>query len=251
MEAKVLSMSAGCIALSAAIALSGCATVTAIPIDPKTGKARDGVQQGIPYYLPAPYLLVTEVPLDPQPTSKVGGGGGGGGGSNQQTDLGKQDAAKGNGDGTAGATTNTSFGMFTAQYGVKLIYLPDHSRPMVLTQSAGIGATQLNPTLQDGWMLTSLSSSADSKVAETLASVASLISATHGGSSSGGSGTSGNDKKGGGPGNPVVPPARALPPGLYKLVYDSTTGRLTGLCEVKNFDSTGIVDAQIAQACPP
>jgi hypothetical protein len=138
--------------------------------------------------------------------------------------------------------------MFTKQYGVKLIYLPDRSRPMVLRQHAGIGSTQMNATLQDGWMLTSLNSSADSKTAETLASLASVVSAAYGGGS-GATGTTKASKSGGGDEKDkttVNPPV--LPPGLYKIMFDRG-GVLTSVCQVVRFSTTGIESAALAQKC--
>jgi hypothetical protein len=138
--------------------------------------------------------------------------------------------------------------MFTKQYGIKLIYLPDYSRPMALQQSAGIGSTTMKPTLQNGWMLTTLDSSADSKVAETLSSVASIIGAIHGGSGGSGGSKSGGGAGGGAAGAGPVPPV--LPPGLYRLYFDPSTGVLTKFCKVARFNQNGIEDPEIAQKCP-
>jgi hypothetical protein len=137
--------------------------------------------------------------------------------------------------------------MFTKQYGVKLIYLPDYEHPMVLRQRAGFGSTTLKPTLQNGWMLTALDSSADSKTAETLASIGTILSATHGGGSGGTGGS--KDKSGGAPevkGAP--PPAKALPPGLYRLVV-TPKGLVVDVCQVARFDSTGVLAALELEAC--
>jgi len=137
--------------------------------------------------------------------------------------------------------------MFTKQYGVKLIYLPDYSHPMVLQQHAGLGSTTMKPTLQNGWMLTSLDSSADSKTAENLSSIAAIIGATHGGSGGTG-GTKSSQAGGGGPGAAPTPPV--LPPGLYRLYFDPRTGVLTKLCKVARFNDRGVEDPETAQKCP-
>jgi hypothetical protein len=239
----------GCVAVLAG-ALAGCASVTAIPVDPKTGQAVPGAVPGVRYYMPSPYLLVTEVPNDPSAGPK--GAGGAGGGPAPAAPAPATPTDKKAADDSSGAspspTTDTSFSMFTKQYGIKLIYLPDYSRPMVLQQSAGIGSTTMKPTLQNGWMLTTLDSSADSKVAETLSSVASIIGATHGGSGGSGGSKSGGAAGGGAAGEAPVPPV--LPPGLYRLYFDPSTGVLTKLCKVARFNQNGIEDPEIAQRCP-
>jgi hypothetical protein len=230
--------------------LSGCAAVTAVPVSPTTGQEIPNAVDGIPYFLPAPYLLVMEVPNEP-PAPKAGGGGAAAGGAAPPaapapTTPGDKKSTD-DGSGTAPSpTTDTSFSMFTKQYGVKLIYLPDYSHPMVLRQRAGIGSTTLKPTLQNGWMLTGLDSSADSKVAETISSVGSILGATHG---SGGSGSSTPSKAGGGSaGVPVVPPV--LPPGLYRLYFDPATHVLSKICQVARFTDQGVEDPKVAQRCP-
>ncbi|MFL9910433.1 hypothetical protein [Paraburkholderia sp. RL17-337-BIB-A] len=229
-------------------ALAGCASVTAIVIDPATGQAKTNAIDGIPYYQPAPYLLVTEVPLDEQatPNGRAGGAGAAPSGDNK-SQTGSNASQDGSGTSPSSAS-DTSFSMFTKQYGLKLIYLPDMSRPMVLQQHPGIGSTQLNASLQNGWMLTSISGSADSKTAETLASIGSLISAAKGGGGSGGTGSATTSKKGGGrEGNPVQTPV--LPPGLYRLVFDKVTGGLINVCQVVKFSTTGIENASKADTC--
>jgi hypothetical protein len=235
-------------------AVSACASVTAIPIDVGSRAAKAGAVEGIPYYLPRPYLLVTEVPVE-TPAPNAGGAAGGAaaaaagakGATPSATDDASKKATTDAGSGTSpSSTTDQSFGMFTKQYGVKLIYLPDYEHPMVLQQHAGIGSTTLKPTLQNGWMLTALDSSADSKTAETLASIGSILSATHGGGSSG---TGASSKSGGGAEEKnAPPPPKALPPGLYRLVV-TPKGVVTGVCQVARFDNTGVVNAVELQAC--
>lgn len=241
------------VVLTSVGALSGCASVTAISVDPATGRAKADAAEGIPYFLPAPYLLVTEVPIDASPESN---GKQGGAAADKAAPAAKPDPSKSgapaatqDGSGTApSSSSDTSFSMFTKQYGVKLIYLPDPSRPMVLRQHAGIGSSQMNATLQDGWMLTSLNSSADSKTAETLASLASVIGAVYGGGS-GATGTTKAVKSGGGAQDEnAAPNPPVLPPGLYKIVFDKS-GVLTNVCQVVRFATTGIESAATAQKC--
>ena len=230
-------------ALLALMLLSGCAQVRIIPLD-TDGKAKMDLQEGVRYFLPKPYLLVAEVPVDDVtqtqieemtlPSDKQGGKKTTtikkGGGKASTTGNGGADgdgaAPAGSGDSPA-SSGNTSFAMFTKQYGIKLIYLPDYSRPMAMSESTGlIGTSQMKPVLQDGWMLTSLDASADAKVAETLTALASLISSVKGV----GSAATGTSKDGGATESAKaqaenlgtkVSPNPILPPGLYEFVYEA------------------------------
>jgi hypothetical protein len=242
-----------CVILTSVGTVTGCASVTAFSVDPNTGQAKTDAAEGIPYFLPAPYLLVTEVPIDAAPESngKQGGAAADKAAPPAKPDPSKSDApapAQGGSGGAPSSASDTSFGMFTKQYGVKLIYLPDPSRPMVLRQHAGLGSAQMNVTLQDGWMLTSLNSAADSKTAETLASIASVIGAVYAGGS-GATGTTKALKSGGaGPGDNAASNPPVLPPGLYKIVFDKS-GVLSNVCQVVRFATTGIESAAMAQKC--
>ncbi|HYK02249.1 MAG TPA: hypothetical protein VE974_10865 [Thermoanaerobaculia bacterium] len=222
-----------------------CASVTVTPLAPD-GTALTGKAEGVRYYLPKPYLLVTELPSEtasstpatnapkssnqvpapqnpavPSPFTPPPGGDGG---------EKKEDAS------AAGApSTNTSFAASNSRYVLKLIYLPDLEHPMSIRIRAGLGTAQMKPTLQDGWMLTGLDASADAKTAEILTSIAGIIGAIKGGG-----GDAGGGAPGGGPGqerdcelcySPTV-----LRPGLYKFVYDDK-GMLTDLVPVRLFDS--------------
>lgn len=108
---------------------------------------------------------------------------------------------------------------------------------MTITESTGLfGTVSTQLTLQNGWMLTGVQNSADSKTAETISAVASLVSAFGGGGakSSGGSkavgGFNGTSKE-----NTSLP---SLRPGLYDFRYDGY-GRLTGLCALTLFTARG------------
>jgi hypothetical protein len=152
----------------------GCAHVVSKPLQ-MNGQYDNAQSEGVRYYPPKPYLLVTEVPVekatqpadsntdDPPSDSKS---------KKTPSQQPADDSTQGNTSkqktsGSSGAspspTTDTSFSMFTKQYGVKLIYLPDYSHPMALSVSTGlIGSAEMKPTFQDGWMLTSLDATADS-----------------------------------------------------------------------------------------
>ncbi len=57
----------------------------------------------------------------------------------------------------------------------KLMMLPDKSEEYAITMSAGMGTAEMSPTLQDGWNLTALTGKADSKTAENITAIASLV----------------------------------------------------------------------------
>jgi len=270
--------------------LSGCASISVVPLQ-SDGTPAAGKANGLRYYLPRPYLLVTDLPADTaadgsnngttgtQGTATTGGGttetpitgaheqaapgaGGQHGGAkttNAQNSTGPAlntgnaggtdagtDKAKSGGDTAAAAATDTSYQATTPHYVLKLIYLPDLEHPMAIRQSSGLfGTSSLKPTLQDGWMLTALDATADTKAAEVLASVASVIGAVKGG---GGGSDSGGSKGGGktaqapsgGP-STTTRTASILRPGLYSFDYDKD-GKLAALTAITYFGCTGKVD---------
>jgi hypothetical protein len=242
---------------------TSCASVRIYPLD-VNGRLRTGEQEGARYYLPKPYLIVAEVPVDPHVSTSDEGGGRhtlsmSSGGSDKPKkakpgdddgDSGASDTAADDSSGAPGGTTDTSFGMMTKQYGIKLIYLPDLSRPMAITESTGwFGTATMKPTLQDGWMLTSLDAETDAKTAETLQAVGSLLGGGSSGSDATGSSGAGSaaslamrgallakglhaDKI-----DQLVQPLYSRPvlkPGLYELHYD-LNGKLDGINSVACF----------------
>ena len=63
-----------------------------------------------------------------------------------------------------------------------IVYLPDPRQQVIIQVSPldgwfGIGSASMKPTLQDGWNLTALESTVDTKVPETLTAIAGLVSA--------------------------------------------------------------------------
>jgi hypothetical protein len=150
--------------------------------------------------------------------------------------------------------TDTSFGGSTPQYIIRLVYLPDMSKPMAMSEHTGLfGTAEMKPSLQDGWMLTSLDATADSKTAETLTAIASLVSAAAspltGATQAAATAAKGMAKPGGNPkgqGNNQPQDLRnffdvngsILRPGLYKFTYDAD-GNLTGLDPVVFFTGYG------------
>jgi len=252
----------------ALLSLTGCAGVSVTPLN-ADGTEKEDAKKGIRYYMPMPYLLVVEMP--PPLGSKPGGNYEGSYFEEQQnsdsssrtpvpntngsspailpdnksaaapkTQAKKQTPTPKPGPGesstpAAAAVTDTSFVAQTPQYIVKLIYLPDLSRSMALEQSTGLfGTSQMQPVLQDGWMLTSLNASADSKVAETLTALAAITGAVV---TKGATGAMQQKSMSMVAPNAALPPTlpeNALRPGLYRFKYNEE-GVLTGLIPVAFF----------------
>jgi hypothetical protein len=147
---------------------------------------------------------------------------------------------------SAPAAGNTSYQAVSNRYVAKLIYLPDYSKPMAVSETTGIGTVNLAANLQDGWQLTSLQGSADSKVAETLTALASLVSAATGAATGTGAAKP-SIKAPGGPGAPPPAPESALAPGLYAFDY-GPDGALNGLCLMTAFDPGAVTVKRCAQA---
>jgi hypothetical protein len=130
--------------------------------------------------------------------------------------------------------SDTSFMAATPQYMVKLIYLPDLAHPMAMSENTGLfGTSEMKPVLQDGWMLTSLDATADSKVAETLTAVAAIAGAAMGTGSGGGAGKAA--AKNAASIESIIPhETHILRPGLYRFEYDKD-GLLIGLTPLQHF----------------
>jgi hypothetical protein len=228
--------------LAIATLLPGCAKVTVTPLDPSGQPTTEA--EGVRYYLPKPYLLVMSLSgsapegkpppkgpvVDPKTGEVIAPGGG-------DTNTSSKDSPGGNTNGTSAAPSATgdiSYLAADAQTVAKLIYLPDYSRPMAISESPGLfGSVNMAANLQDGWLLTSLQGAGDSKTAETLMAIASLISAAGGGA---GAGAAKKAQPPGGAGVEAPPPStQLLPPGLYAFVYNPG-GLLTDVCLVRAFD---------------
>jgi hypothetical protein len=183
--------------------LCSCASIDSVPLTHDGHDAQ--TMHGVRYYLPKPYLLVTELPVAPNPTNASttgngatalaagkgaagggagggtgGAGGGGNTGGNQQGATSQPQTAA-----PSSSPADTSFSATMAQYAIKIVYLPDFSHPFALQMNAGLfGTASFAPSLQDGWMLTSLNGSSDNS--SMLSAIASMVGG--GGSGSGGGG---------------------------------------------------------------
>jgi hypothetical protein len=118
-----------------------------------------------------------------------------------------------------------------------------------MKSSTGLwGTSSMKPVLQDGWMLTSLDSTSDSKTAETLQALGAIAgTALTGGA--GAAAKSASKAQAGGPGGglPQLPADLSsyygaangiLRPGLYRFNYDAN-GVLTSLTAVSFFTGNG------------
>jgi hypothetical protein len=238
--------------------LGGCAGVRVTPLNPD-GTAAAGAKEGIRYYMPAPYLLVASMPPLPARGSTSTDSGdsedpliedaqAAQSKKDSKTKPTKKDDGEGPSSAPAGGapSSNTSFLASTPQYMLKLVYLPDKTKPMAMSVRTGLfGAASMKPGLQDGWMLTSLDASADSKTAETLTAIASLVSsATTGGAAAPGKTKTMTQNNKEVPENIPDFSDQILKPGLYKFVYDDASGQLIGLHAVTYFSTVdGVVPA--------
>ncbi|HEX8442264.1 MAG TPA: hypothetical protein VF631_01310 [Allosphingosinicella sp.] len=262
------------ITLAAAL-LSGCASVSFTQLTPDL-RPKAGAPEGAVYYMPKPYLLVTQLPYtalagatvaavavpatDPVPPKK------GGEAVNEpnagwpapdpnanvaavgQAAMGGADEKASGGDATLAAGSDQSFGGSSEGYFIKLIYLPDMSRPMSVSMRSGLGSANLKPTFQNGWMLTGFDAGADSKNSEILTALAPLLTAYK---TSGKAAADVTGGKGGGAAASLVPAdtRQVLAPGLYEIEYDDQRGNLKSICARTHFTAQGSVPASGAGSC--
>jgi hypothetical protein len=220
------------------VLVGGCAGIDVVPLSPENGQP-NGEAHGFRYYMPKPYLLVTELPPvtttnktlgNQKPdnhvsTPPVGGGETPPVGGGNQPGSGPAQAS-------GGSNTDLGYSAIAANYVLKLIYLPDKSKPMALSMKPGLfGNVSLQPTFQDGWMLTNVTGNAVSDGSAALTAFASVVSAL---SSTAAKPTLSKDKDS----LPVTGETitvtelnwdKALMPGLYEFAYNESDGSLKGL----------------------
>jgi len=140
-----------------AILLAGCGGSVTVK---KLSSEKD---EGIPYYLPKPYLLITRglsaTVYKPKVTETVTEKGG----TKTTTTVTEQ----------AAVTPNTD----KAAYSMEIVYLPDLRDKYGITIKPGSGTSDTKITLENGWKLTSLAEISDTKIAETIKATAELVSA--------------------------------------------------------------------------
>jgi len=199
--------------LIAGVLLTGCAQIIAVPLN--LDGSKKGGEDGIRYYIPKPYLLVMELPIPPNPPPAPKSR------SAQPSPL-PQTGPPAQTSPPVAQASDTSFSVTNSVYTAKIVYLPDYSQPMVLQMSPGIfGNTSMALTLQDGWMLTSFNSSADSGGAAVVSAITQMA-----GSILGGTVKTITPAIRGESASPI--PASwgeaVLPPGLYEFEYAARGG---------------------------
>jgi hypothetical protein len=108
-----------------------------------------------------------------------------------------------------------------------ITYLPDLNQEYLIVPHPGFGLVTMKPTLQNGWNLTAIDSTVDSKAADVLNGIGGIIGKVA-------------------PGGMVrlTKSEKALGPGLYRFVY--TNGEITDLTPI--FQTAGEDSSPIA--CP-
>ena len=250
----------------AGLTLAGCAGINVQALTPN-GMYPSG-QPGLRYYMPRPYLLVTAAPVTPptqqanttQPPAQTvpppaghhapaahdgaavppppSSGALAGAADTAAGDTSKETATTDKTDQTlqpaTTGTTDTSYQQVGNGYQIKLVYFPDLGRLMTINQSSGLfGTVSSQPTLVNGWMLSSLQGSADNKVAEVLTAVGGIIGSAMGAPAKSATSKS-TTASGAAPPLPTQfpPDSWVLPPGLYGFEYDNISGLITGICSV-------------------
>ena len=139
--AIVITAVAGLAVVVGTVVQVGCASVKV-----KRVPAHDANVEGLRFYRPRPYLLVSDEP--------------------EQGTTAKGATAKPAMGGIAGATSTLHF---------SIVWLPDLSQEYVIQASAGMGTVTFNPTLENGWKLTALNANVDSKTAELLTAAGTMV----------------------------------------------------------------------------
>ena len=152
-----------------------------------------------------------------------------------------------------------SLGLASGSCSGQIVWLPDTENEYRADPETGLfGTVDFKPNLQDGWMLTSFDSSADSS---KLSDVISSLTGLFGGASSGAAASSAAEKTGGKEEKaaPTAPPTPGIPLGLYRInltpTCDGTSTSAANSCLkaviVPNPKSTCDQFAGIAPAAPP
>jgi len=196
------------VALSCTLMACASLTVRRVP-QPETETT------GVRFYRPRPYLLVTESAAQKSGDQKT----------NSLSDAavnGNLLDLRGGGDPKEPAPQQLS---------VQIVWLPDYSQEYQIIAKPGIGSVTFNPSLKDGWNLSSLSATVDTKTAEILTAVGGLITAAAAVPAAVPLEVKGEKPKGEKP--------KRYCPGLYPIHYDTSSGLITGLDPPRFVFSTG------------
>jgi len=147
--------------------LVGCATTpTSVPLSKRARE--ECTSDGIPYYLPRPYLLVTKNFAVSETTTKSE--------SPQPTDENKKTNKT---SGTMIVVTTTVSAPSTSTnadvFAWQIIFLPDLEQKYGLRFKRGWGSQETSINLVDGWKLAGINSKSDAKTAETIAAIGTVI----------------------------------------------------------------------------
>jgi len=131
----------GVFAVLARAAVLAVALVCSACLGPKleASKIRSDEQEGMPYYLPKPYLIVSK----------------------------NFDAIQSAGK----ASTTSKPAADESVYAYQIVYLPDRCNQYGLRVSRGVGTLESRIELENGWMFTGTSLKTDSKTPETIAAI--------------------------------------------------------------------------------
>ena len=94
---------------------------------------------------------------------------------------------------------------------IQIIPLPNTKEEYIIHPVSGLGTSEMQPTLTDGWNLTALDAKQDSKIPELITALSSLATSV--------------TPKGIAPSGGV--PAPPLRQGLYRIEYDASSGQVT------------------------
>lgn len=202
--------------------LTGCARVEITKVFPKDERDK---MEGIRFYRPDPYLLVTKGVPPVQSASGGQGGGeqpaGGGGKTPKENDKPKTQTKKA--DPTDAEPVASPYN--PEQLYVQVIWLPNFQEAYAIKPRSGIGTIDSTIQLKDGWQLTQFGGKIDTKVPETITAVGSLLASVAGAIPKGLSTTA----------STILPlPASIwIEPGLYRIIYDGD-GHFTKLqrCQI-------------------
>ena len=157
----------------------------------------DKGSEGIRFYQPHPYLLVT---LGPAPKADGKDG--------------KALAIDQNLVGDDKATATSAPEMFL---NFQIIFLPKIDEIYAVTVKSGLGTAEGSVKLKDGWMLTEFGGKSDSKIPETITAASGLLTSVAGVIK---------------PATKVLSNKDAIGPGLYRFEFDTATGFVKELVPV-------------------
>ena len=98
-----------------------------------------------------------------------------------------------------------------------IIWLPDKKEEYIVKHRPGFGSSQFSVTLNEGWNLTEIGSTMDSKIPETITAFGALAT-----------------------GFAARISPDELQPGLYEITYNETNGNISGLRRIELIDKNNM-----------